>query len=93
MTDHKSCDNYPVTVGAKFWSNDLRVVKITEVAPRPGNTYSDTGCTQTWHKTTDGIFDTLDGSMQPYGRLVRFYSGSDAEDFEPGTNYADIKGK
>lgn len=96
MTDHFSCDNYPVEVGKKFWSNDLRIVEIIEVAPRPGNKYSDTGCTQTWHKTVEGngrrgSFDTLDGSMRPYGRLVRYFEGKDAEKYEPGTNYSDIK--
>lgn len=92
-----SCDNQPVTVGAKFWSNDLRVVQVTELA-RHSNAYADTGCAQTWHETTEGAgrrggsFDTLTGSMQPFGRLVRRFEGKDAEDYAPGTRYSDIKG-
>jgi hypothetical protein len=97
MSEHRSCDGYTVNVGDKFWSNDLRVVKVTKVAAH-SNPYSDTGCTQTWHNTTEdddgdsrgGSFDTLDGSMQPYGRLARFYNGQDAEDYPAGTNYSDI---
>jgi hypothetical protein len=90
MTEHYSCDYQLIKVGAKFWSNDLRVVEVTEVA-KSDNKYSDTGCIQTWHKTTDGIFDTLNGSMQPYGRLVRYYMQVDAEKYPTGTNYSDIK--
>lgn len=91
MTDHQSCDGYPVTVGGKFWTNDLRVAEITEVAPYPGQPYADTGEIQTWHKTTDGISDTLTGSMRPYGRLVRYYGRKDAREYPVGTNYADIR--
>ena len=86
----------PVEVGRKFWSNDLRVVQITELAVY-ANAYADTGCTQTWHRTTEGEdrrggdFDTLDGSMQPYGRLARRFEGKDAENYPPGTRYADVK--
>jgi hypothetical protein len=87
---YNSCDGYQVKVGGKFWDNNLRVVQIERVAVH-SNSYSDTGCTQTWHGTTNGEYDTLDGSMQPYGRLVRYYGGKDAESYEPGTNYADVK--
>jgi hypothetical protein len=53
---------------------------------------SDTGCTQTWHRTTDGhVFDTLSGSMEPYGRLVRYYKGRDASQYPVGTNYSEVK--
>jgi hypothetical protein len=90
MTEHYSCDYQPVKVDSKFWDNNLRVVRIIEIA-KYDNKYSDTGCIQTWHKTTDGDYDTLNGSMQPYGRLVRYYMGRDAEKYEPGTNYSDIK--
>ena len=96
MSEHKSADGYTVNVGDKFWSNDLRVVEITEVAVY-SNDYADTGCKQTWHRTTegpngrDGNFDTMNGSMQPYGRLARFFERRDAEDYGTGTNYSDIK--
>lgn len=83
-----SADNQPVEAGRKFWSNDLRVVEVTEVA-RYSNSYQD--CTQTWHKTTGGDFDTMSGDMQQYGRLARRFEGKDAEDYEPGTNYSDAK--
>jgi hypothetical protein len=92
MSIHLSCDSQPVEAGRKFWNNDLRVVAVTEVAAWD-NPYADTGCTQTWHNTTDGSFDTLNGSMQPYGRLVRRFEGKDAEDYEPGTSYADIRNR
>jgi hypothetical protein len=94
--EHYSCDYQPIKVGAKFWNNDLRVVEVTEVAVN-NNKYADSGCIQTWHRTTEGNgkgggdFDTLNGSMQPYGRLVRYYEQRDAEKYAPGTNFADIK--
>lgn len=87
----------PVVVGAHFWSNDLRVVQVTGVATH-ANAYADTGCTQTWHRTTEvpgddrgSDFDTLDGDMQPYGRLARYFEGLDAEDYPPGTRFADAR--
>lgn len=88
--EHKSSDGYPVTVGAKFWNNDLRVCVIERVADH-SNAYSDTGETQTWHRTDKGSFDTLTGSMQRYGRLVRWFQGKNAEDFAPGTTYVDTE--
>jgi len=87
--EHFSCDGQPVTVGAKFWDNDLRVVTITEIG-KHSNPYSDTGETQTWHKHTAGSSDTLTGSMRPYGRLVRRFEGRDAEQLADGTRYADV---
>jgi hypothetical protein len=86
MSEYMSADNQPVTVGAKFWDNDLRVVQVTEVA-RHSNTYADTGETQTWHRTTSGSSDTLTGTMRPYGRLARFFEGLDAEQYPLGTRY------
>lgn len=90
MDEHRSCDGYPVEIGSKFWDNDLKVVEVTAVAAWD-NPYADTGETQTWHETTDGHSDTLSGRMQPYGRLVRFLEGKDAENFAPGTRFADVK--
>ena len=88
---HFSCDNFPVTIGARFWNNDMRVVMVTTVA-RSSNDYQRGRATQTWHDTQDGgMFDTLDGSMRPYGRLVRYLDGKDAEDYPAGTEYRDIK--
>jgi hypothetical protein len=87
---HVASDGHPVEVGRKFWNNDLRVCEVTEVA-KYDNKYADTGCTQTWHETTHGSFDTLNGTMAKWGRLVRYFEGRDAEQYEPGTNYADIK--
>ena len=87
---HYSVDAYPVTVGAKFWNNDLRVVTITKVAAWD-NKYSDTGEVQTWHNTDKGSFDTLSGTMMPYGRLVRFYGSRNAELFPSGTDYSSVK--
>jgi hypothetical protein len=88
---HYSVDQFPVTVGAKFWNNDLRVCQVTEVAhhanPYPG------GYKQTWHKTSHGSFDTVAPHHENLGRLVRFYSNKDAERYEPGTNYSDVRGK
>jgi hypothetical protein len=88
--EHRSADNYPVTVGAKFWTNDLRVARITELGTR-AQRYADTGEFATWHKHTDGSSDTLTGYMRKYGRLARFFLGKDAENYEPGTNYSDVK--
>lgn len=90
MSEHFSVDSQPVTAGAKFWDNNLRVVQVTGVAEH-SNPYADTGETQTWHDTTGGSSDTLTGTMRPYGRLVRRYEGKDAEDYAPGTNYSDVK--
>jgi hypothetical protein len=89
VTVHRSADGFPVEVGKRFWSNDLRVVEITQVAAY-SNRYQELGM-QTWHKTTDGSFDTLDGSLQRIGRLVRYYDGRDAEKYAPGTNFSEIK--
>lgn len=88
MSEHKSADGYPVTEGALFWDNNLRVVKVTKVAAHD-NKYADTGEVQTWHNTTGGTSDTLSGRMQQYGRLARYFEGRDAEKFEPGTNFKD----
>lgn len=93
MTEHLSTDNHPITIGARFWNNDLRVVTITAVA-KHSNTYADTGCVQTWHSTTRGASDTLNGAMRPYGRLARFFEGPaglDANDYPDGTDYSDAK--
>lgn len=76
--EHFSVDNYPITVGAKFWNNDLRVCEITEVATY-SNKYTDSGCVQTWHATNRGEFDTLSGHLRHIGRLVRYWDGKDAE--------------
>jgi hypothetical protein len=88
---HYSVDQYPVTVGAKFWNNDLRVCQITEVAAH-SNEYPG-GFTQTWHRTTHGSFDTVSPHHDNLGRLVRYYGGIDAEKHEAGTNYSEVKGK
>lgn len=85
-----SSDNCPVEVGKRFWTNDLRVVTVTALGTRDQD-YSDTGERQAWHRTTDGISDTLTGHMRQYGRLVRFYGGLDAERHPDGTNYGDVK--
>jgi len=87
---HKSADGYPVEVGRKFWDNDLRVVQITELGTR-SQAYADTGEFATWHKHTRGISDTLTGSMQRIGRLVRRYEGYDAENYEPGKSFLDVR--
>jgi hypothetical protein len=91
--EYWSCDGYPVVVGAKFWNNDMRVCQVTEIACH-SNAYSDTGETQTWHQTGDGQFDTLSGSMQKFGRLVRHVYGSkgykNAEDYPVGTSYNNL---
>jgi hypothetical protein len=87
---HRSVDGYPVEVGKKFWDNDLRVVQITELGTR-SQEYQDSGCYATWHKHTRGISDTLTGHLQGIGRLVRYYERRDAEDYEPGTSFLDIK--
>jgi hypothetical protein len=92
---HFSADGYPVEVGKRFWTNDLRVAEITEIGTQETRPYSDTGEYSTWHKHTDGSSDTLTGHMQQFGRLARFTPPDlkrlDAEDFEPGTNYSDVK--
>ena len=93
MEEYRSADNYPVEVGKKFWNNDLRVCQVTKLASIPARPYADTGETSTWHETTHGSFDTLTGHMRQYGRMARFFEGKDAENYEPGTNYADIKGR
>ena len=86
---HLSCDRQPVTAGARFWDNNLRVVEITGVATSV-NKHEPSGCTQTWHETTDGISDTMDGHMLPYGRLARYYEDADAEKYPPGTNHSEL---
>lgn len=91
MDEYLSADGYPVTVGAKFWDNNLRVVEVTKVAAIPARPYADTGETATWHSTTGGSSDTLTGSMRPYGRLARYFEGRDAEQYENGTTYASVK--
>lgn len=88
MNEHESTDGYPVTAGARFWDNNLRVVQVTEVAQH-SNKYADTGEVQTWHGTTGGASDTLTGTMQPFGRLARYFEGRDAEQFAPGTSFKD----
>lgn len=91
--EYNSVDGFPVLRGGKFWDNNLRVVEIQEIAAY-SNPYADTGETQTWHHTTTaGDYDTISGSMQPYGRLVRRYEGKDAASYPVGTNYSDVKGK
>lgn len=90
MSQHVSVDGYPVEVGKRFWDNDLKVVEITVVATN-SNPYSDTGWTQTWHKHTGGISDTLSGYGAKWGRLARYFEGRDAEQHEPGTKFSDIK--
>jgi spore coat protein U-like protein len=90
MTEHYSADNHPVTAGARFWDNNLRVVEITAVGDY-SNAYADSGETQTWHDTTGGSADTLSGSLRRIGRLARYYGGKDAEDYPAGTNYAEVK--
>jgi hypothetical protein len=89
--EHFSADNYPVTVGAKFWTNDLRVCKITEIGTQDTRPYADTGEFSTWHQHTDGSSDTMTGHMRKFGRLARYFEGRDAENYPAGTNYADVK--
>ncbi len=83
--EYLSVDGYPVTVGGKFWDNNLRVVEITKVAD-----WSDPyqGETQTWHDTTGGHADTISGSLREYGRLVRFdpFEHKDARAYPAGTS-------
>ena len=88
MADYRSVDNYPVTVGAKFWDNNLRVVQVTEVA-KYSNNYQD--AIQTWHSTTDGESDTLSGNQREWGRLVRYFEKKDAEGYPVGTNWSDAR--
>lgn len=95
--EHFSADSIPapITVGAKFWNNDLRVVVITEVA-KQSNPWPDSDSIQTWHQTNAGRFDTMSGSLRRIGRLARYApvgysSGYDAEDHPVGTSYGDIK--
>lgn len=87
---HYSADNVEITLGAKFWDNNLKVVQITKVADY-SNPYADSGETQTWHSTTKGSCDTLTGSMRPYGRLAHRFEGKDAEDYPAGTSYRDAR--
>lgn len=83
--EYYSADAWPVTVGAKFWDNNLRVVQVTEVAV-DSNPYPD-GETQTWHQTTSGRVDTISGKLSRIGRLAREFEGLNAEKFKPGTDY------
>ena len=88
---HFSADRQPIEVGKKFWNNDLRVCQVTEVASH-SNGYPG-GHTQTWHQTTHGSFDTVTPHHPNLGRLVRYYEGKDAEEYEAGTNFADAAPK
>jgi|HubBroStandDraft_3_1064219.scaffolds.fasta_scaffold643533_1 hypothetical protein len=92
MTTYLSADPKPepVEVGRRFWNNDLRVVEVTELACA-ANPWPDTDATQTWHKTSAGRFDTMSGKMREYGRLARYCDGYDAELYQPGVRFADIK--
>jgi len=87
--EYYSADGYPVWPGKKFWNNDLRVCQIIRLAAH-SNDYLHQA-TQTWHETTHGSFDTLDRHLQYIGRLARLVEGKDAEDYEPGTNYKDVR--
>jgi hypothetical protein len=90
---HYSADAHPITIGAKFWDNNMRVVQITGVAV-DSNPYTDDGTVQTWHQTGAGMYDTLSGDSHPWGRLARFDPFThrrDAEDYPAGTQYADVK--
>lgn len=90
--EHRSADGYPVEVGKHFWTNDLRVAVITELGTRP-QLWQGGPETQTWHEHTDGISDTMTGSLQRFGRLARYFEGKDAEQFPAGTNYSEVKYK
>jgi hypothetical protein len=85
--EHYSADRRVVTVGAKFWNNDLRVCQVTEVDSHH-NDYPG-GYVQTWHQTTHGSFDTVAPHHPNLGRLVRFFEGKDANNYEAGTNFRD----
>lgn len=85
--EHLSADGQPVEVGRKFWDNNLRVVQVTKLGTR-SQPYADSGCEQTWHDTTGGSSDTMTGHMRHCGRLARRFEGKDAEDYEPGTEFA-----
>lgn len=90
--EHRSADGFLISVGEKFWDNDLRVCTVIAVGEHNNsNSYANTGETQTWHKTTRGSSDTLTGHMQPYGRLARFFGGKNAADYPDGTSYNEIK--
>jgi hypothetical protein len=93
MAEHLSADGQPVVVDAQFWDNNLRVVRITQVAVR-SNPYADTGSIQTWHAAEPGgDTDTMSGGLAFCGRIARYFKGLDAESYPPGTDYADVKGK
>ena len=86
---HRTHEGAPVTVGAKFWDNNLRVVEVTRVGDGYSRVYGFCPEIQTWHATTGGSADTMTGGMA--GRLARRFEGKDAEDYAPGTNYSDVK--
>jgi hypothetical protein len=86
---HRTHEGAPVTVGAKFWDNNLRVVEITHVGDGYSRVYGDCPEIQTWHATTGGSSDTMTGGLA--GRLARRFEGKDAESYPPGTNYSDVK--
>lgn len=88
-TIHYSNDGYPVTVGAKFWNNDLKVCEITRVAV-DSNDYPG-GYVQTWHQTNRSRFDTVKPHHPNLGRLSRFCGNKDAERYAVGTNYSEVK--
>jgi hypothetical protein len=92
MEEYLSADGYAVTIGARFWDNNLRVVEVTQTDVAR-NAYSDTGETQTWHDTTSGWVDTLSGRLYQFGRMARHFEGRDASDYPVGTSYAAIKGR
>jgi hypothetical protein len=89
MSAYLSADGYPVTAGARFWDNSLRVVGVTRVFTSSNAYPEDT--VQTWHGTTGGQADTLSGGMRKWGRLARFFEGLDAEEYPPGTRFADVR--
>jgi len=95
--EHRSADFHPVEVGRRFWNSDLRVVEVLELANDLHTNDYQGKAKQSWHRVdegdgrTMGRFDTLDGGLTHIGRLARYYKGKDAEQYEPGTNYRDVK--
>lgn len=91
MPEYISADGYPIREDEKFWDKNLRVVAVTHVAT-DSNPYPEMG-TQTWHRTTGGLADSFAGNDAQWGGLAKRepFTRKSADDYETGTNYADIK--
>jgi hypothetical protein len=83
-TTHYTADGVKIEAGEWYWNNDLKPVRVTEVAHSFYDHYplGESDGTQVWHETTDengrrGSFDSLI-ERPDIGRLARYWRGKPA---------------